>query len=157
MQCRHLAWKNMVRCITEFPRLSRQGRENLLMKMVQQGDEIGVKMLLGERDKNGMRTDTNCEDPKDRQTPLSLAAENGHEAIVKLLLDTGNADVNAKDADGLTPLSLVARNGHEAIVKLLLDTGNADANVKNEYGRTPLSLAARNGHEGIVKLLASPF
>ncbi|PVH68556.1 ankyrin, partial [Cadophora sp. DSE1049] len=52
-------------------------------------------------------------------TPLWWAARNGHEAIVKLLLETGKVEVDAKDEDGRTPLSWAAENGHEAIVKLL--------------------------------------
>ena len=36
--------------------------------------------------------------------PLSWAAANGHEAIVKLLLNK-NADVESRDEYGLTPLS----------------------------------------------------
>jgi ankyrin repeat protein len=49
---------------------------------------------------------------------LLWAAEKGHEAIVKLLLEKG-ADVEAKDREyGLTPLLWAALNGHEAIVKL---------------------------------------
>jgi len=87
------------------------------------------------------------------QTPLSLAAESGHEAVVKLLLDTGKVDVNSKDTDGRTPLSLAAESGHEAVVKLLLDTSKVDVNSKDAYGQTPLSLAASRGHEAVVKLL----
>ncbi|KAH7109608.1 ankyrin repeat protein, partial [Dendryphion nanum] len=60
---------------------------------------------------------------KNGQTLLSLAAENGHEAIVKLLLGIGKADPDSRDSDGNTPLSRAASNGHLAIVKLLLDTG----------------------------------
>ena len=52
------------------------------------------------------------------QTPLSWAARDGHEAIVKLLLEKG-ADIKAKDNNGQTPLSWAAEKGHEAVVKLL--------------------------------------
>jgi ankyrin repeat protein len=53
------------------------------------------------------------------QTPLSWAAQGGHEAVVKLLLKTGKADVDSEDNCGQTPLSLAARSGYGAIVKLL--------------------------------------
>ena len=54
------------------------------------------------------------------RTPLLLAAQKGHEAVVKLLLETSKVNVNSKDdMDGRTPLSWAARNGHEVVVKLL--------------------------------------
>jgi len=87
------------------------------------------------------------------QTPLSWAAENGHEAIVRLLVKK-DADIEAKDNSyGRTPLSWAAENGHEAVVRLLVEKG-ADIEAKdNSYGQTPLFWAAENGHEAVVRLL----
>ncbi|RYP02653.1 hypothetical protein DL764_005698 [Monosporascus ibericus] len=90
---------------------------------------------------------------KDSQMPLSWAAQNGHEAVVKQLLDTSKVDIDSKDNDSRTPLSMAANNGHEAIVKLLLATGNVDVDSKDIYGRTPLSMAVENGHEAVVEPL----
>ncbi|OBS15283.1 hypothetical protein FPOA_13874 [Fusarium poae] len=93
--------------------------------------------------------------PAADKVDLSLlwAARNGSEAMVKMLLDTGKVDVDAKDKNGQTPLSLAAENGHEAVVKMLVDTGKVDFDAKDYIGRTPLSLAAENGHEAVVKML----
>jgi ankyrin repeat protein len=67
-------------------------------------------------------------DAKDNygQTPLSRAAENGHEAVAKLILATDRVKLDVKHNDGRTPLSLAAMNG--TIIKLLLHTGKVDAN-----------------------------
>ncbi len=45
-----------------------------------------------------------------------------HEAVVKLLLETGKVDIDAKDKSGRTPLSWAAEKGHVAVVKLLSPT-----------------------------------
>ena len=54
-------------------------------------------------------------------TPLTWAARNGHEEVVKILL--GCEEVNPDKADyfGETPLSQAARKGHEGVVKILLE------------------------------------
>ncbi|KAF8421782.1 ankyrin repeat-containing domain protein [Tirmania nivea] len=87
------------------------------------------------------------------RSPLSWAAGRGHQAVVKLLLERNDVDVDASDEDGQSPLSWAAKNGHEAVVQLLLERNDVDVNAKGKGGRSPLSWAAENGHEAVVQLL----
>ncbi|KDO29922.1 hypothetical protein SPRG_05111, partial [Saprolegnia parasitica CBS 223.65] len=59
-------------------------------------------------------------------TPLYIASENGHEAVVGFLLGA-QANANQGDYYGTTPLHIAAQNGHETVVQLLLGAG-ADVN-----------------------------
>jgi hypothetical protein len=85
------------------------------------------------------------------QSSLLRATANGHEAVVKLLLEKG-AELKAKYTHSWTALSWAAEKGHEAVVKLLLEIG-AELEAKDKYGWTALSRAAYKGHEAVVKLL----
>ncbi|KAI4230724.1 MAG: hypothetical protein LQ349_006077, partial [Xanthoria aureola] len=96
---------------------------------------------------------------KDTQgrTMLSLAALNGHHAVVELLV-LNSADLQIRDKDRNTPLMLAASAGHNAVVKLLIENGdrtNLDSREKdrNHSRRLALTLAAQNGHEAVVRLL----
>ena len=72
-------------------------------------------------------------------TPLHIAARDGREAAVTLLL-SAKADVNKTSSDGWTPLRWAACDGHEAAVSLLL-SAKADVNATDSYGKTPLYFA----------------
>jgi tetratricopeptide (TPR) repeat protein len=86
------------------------------------------------------------------QMPLSRAAQDGQEAVVRLLLDTGKVDVDLKDERGRTPLWWAAEGGHLAVVELLLSNG-ADVNTQGgEYGNA-LQAASQGGHLAVVELL----
>ncbi|KAI0569585.1 ankyrin repeat domain-containing protein [Pyrenophora tritici-repentis] len=87
----------------------------------------------------------------DGQTFLYLAAEHGHQRMVKLLLDKG-ADVNAQGGSYGNALQAASEGGHEAVVKLLLDNG-ADVNAQGGYYSNALYAASSRGHEAVGKLL----
>src|SRR5271156_612467 len=85
------------------------------------------------------------------RTPLAWAAWNGHEGVVKLLLDRG-ADIEWKDQSGQTKLVYAIVNGHVAIVKLLLNRG-ANIESKDYDSGTPLGCTIAYRHEAVIKLL----
>jgi len=97
----------------------------------------------------------NYTNPFNGRTLLTLAAEHGHERVVKMLLERRDVDPNRADTKyGRTPLAWAAGHGYERVVKMLLERRDVNPNqVDTKYGQTPLSLAARGGHEGIVKML----
>lgn len=58
----------------------------------------------------------------DGTTPLHIAAEAGHIALVKLLITKG-ANVDARTKDGETALRLAQDEGHKEIVEFLRKHG----------------------------------
>ena len=89
------------------------------------------------------------------ETPLCIAARDGHETVVRVLVIEGNAAVNQADRDGATPLWIAAKNGHEAAVRFLVTEGNAAVNQAARQSQTPLCVAAQEGHEAVVRFLVA--
>ena len=135
------------------------------------------------------------------RTPLYLAALQGEEQIVQILLEKGEPNVDLADLVillivssffffsfsffyffnvkyGITPLYMAAQNGDEQIVQILLEKGEPNVDFASEvillivfffffffllshfsillnvkYGTTPLYAAAENGYEQIVEIL----
>ena len=75
-------------------------------------------------------------------SPLMVAADNGHQDVVQLLLDRG-AEPNMADQNGVTPLHEAAFQGHNDVVQLLLDRG-AEPNMAEQDGLTPLHAEGLN-------------
>ncbi|KAL9048114.1 MAG: hypothetical protein Q9162_007855 [Coniocarpon cinnabarinum] len=138
-----------VRCfvIGQMPRLPKCIRkdENLKNdvqnKIVEAVDGIDIDLVI-----------VNAKDSRGR-TALQQAARGGHEAVVQLLLATGQVNIDSKNDVGETALQQAAEGGHEAVVQLLLATGQVDVNSKDKYGWTALQWAAQGGHKAVVKLL----
>ncbi|KAL1988820.1 hypothetical protein VTN96DRAFT_7704 [Rasamsonia emersonii] len=92
-------------------------------------------------------------DDKER-TPLILAAKEGHDGIVKLLLDHSEADAKATDEDGWTALHSAVTGGHDKVVDVLLESiSKIDINARDSSGFTALHQAAMQGNKEMVEKL----
>lgn len=83
---------------------------------------------------------------------LFRATIEGNTDMVKSLLSSPGADVNATDERGNTPLLEAARYGHEDICRVLIAAG-ADIKAKDKDGKTALMLAIQNNHDDVVRVL----
>ena len=122
-----------------------------LMSAASRGDSLEVLRLLGKG------ASANAETPDQRCTPLSLAAENGYAAVIKLL-GAARADVNWRSGKGselgaaMPCLRLAAMGGHLEAVSALLAAG-ARPDLADAEGFSPLEAAATFGNASMVGAL----
>ncbi|KAK7933560.1 hypothetical protein WMY93_004456 [Mugilogobius chulae] len=134
---------------------------DLIMKELDKEDRLGQRpfslaakhgcMDMLEMLKTSSYNMDTMEPNKRGDTPLHLAASNGHGDTVQLLLlsfDTRN-EVNK---DGETALYQAAENGHEECVKTLLES-DCDLNIVTNDKRSALHTVAEKGDSSLVQLL----
>ena len=85
-------------------------------------------------------------------TPLMRAIQKPSVEAAKLILESGKADINAKDRSGRTPLIVSASNGNKDVVELLL-AHNADVKAKDNNDWTALHGAVQFGQLDIIEML----
>ncbi|KAF4887733.1 Vegetative incompatibility protein HET-E-1 [Colletotrichum fructicola] len=86
------------------------------------------------------------------RTSLLLAARNGHDRIVQLLLQQGADTEIPDDQKGTTPLVFSITHGHHKVVSLLLEKG-ADIEAKDFERRPPIFHAIYARRSEILQLL----
>ena len=134
--------------VTEVYQAARDGSSNLTDLLKRQKPEQR-KTVLETKIKDGSHFDT----------PLIIAAHNGHLNSVKILLRYG-ADIETRGTlkikdqviEGCTPLWAAAVTGFLDVVKLLIEQ-NADVDGRTRTGSTPLRAAAHEGHFDVVRCL----
>ncbi|KAK5728137.1 hypothetical protein LTR17_012145 [Elasticomyces elasticus] len=109
------------------------------------GDAAAVRLLLA----NGARPNAY----RKTEEALTVACKDGHEAIVRLLLEK-QADVNAQGGDYGNALQAASVSGNQTIVQLLLAAG-AKVNAKGGLYGSALQAASSKGEEAIVRQLLS--
>lgn len=127
----------------DFERTNAAG-ENALMMAAYQGLLPLVKLMVETYD---------VEVNKTGWTALHYAATNGHDDVVKYLLDHA-AYIDAESPNATTPLMMAAMNGHITTVKLLLDEG-ADMNLRNQQKMDVIDFAKRYHQDEIAAGLES--
>lgn len=99
-----------------------------------------------------LRSKMDMDDPNyERSTPLHLAAQNGHQLAVEILLERG-ADASVTDAKARTALHIAASLGHLGVVETLLQF-KASLTAKDKHGNMPLHLAVLGCHADMADLL----
>ena len=127
---------------TDLEKLDSAG-ENAMMLAALNDDLDFLNMLISK----------DAEVNKKGWTPLHYAATNGHDDVVKVLLDH-SAYIDSGSPNGTTPLMMAARGGHLSTVKLLLDEG-ADLRVKNQIGMTAVDFANQYHEKDVAEGLAA--
>ncbi|XVE61807.1 hypothetical protein DITRI_Ditri06bG0068800 [Diplodiscus trichospermus] len=85
--------------------------------------------------------------------PLHIAANQGHQAIVQVLLEHDPGLSKTVGQANATPLVSAAAKGHTAVVNELLCKDPSLLEISKANGKNPLHFAARQGHVDIVKAL----
>mmetsp|Transcript_43471 Transcript_43471/g.69965 ORF Transcript_43471/g.69965 Transcript_43471/m.69965 type:complete len:351 (-) Transcript_43471:316-1368(-) len=88
-------------------------------------------------------------------TALIAASENNHLEVVKALVNTGKADVNATNKNGTSALIEAASHDNIDIVKFLVEEGNADVDYRGgEEQKTASEWAVICGRKRTVVYLS---
>ena len=85
-------------------------------------------------------------------TPLHMAAANGHVDVVSLLLKCG-ANPSKRNEKGNTPLHWAASNGQQAVVNVLLQHEQVDVLQRNTFGRSALTEGFESQNTDVVQSL----
>jgi hypothetical protein len=85
-------------------------------------------------------------------SPLHIAAQKGHDRIVRILL-RHNIDCNEKDSDGLTPIIHAVIGGHEDVLRSLLSHGVRIGSVDGQQRPSALHWAVLHRRGTLLRVL----
>lgn len=161
-------WVRLHHILLPYPNKERPYKGMHMLHLAARYELLGLLKILLRKAKEDNVTIFTLRDHRGR-TPLAYAAQNGHEAAVRMLLETNKSvalwaqitvrrlrnkrtRVDYRDKRGRTALLWAIEGGHEIIIRMLLEKG-ADPSLMDRGDRTPLFWAVWSKHEAIVRLL----
>ena len=93
----------------------------------------------------------------DSDTPLNVAASNGHTSIVIYLIDVFGCNASTRGHRNQTILHQACGGGYAELTEVLVAKYNLDPMSVDDYGDTPLHLAALYGKENAVNYLITKY
>jgi ankyrin repeat protein len=135
----------IVNCSRRF--YDRRYRPNPIDDFATSGNEMALRICID----HGVNV-TTAETMSMVAPPLHLAAMQGHQAVVRLLLAAG-ADCEAKDCKNRTALMWAAERGYGAVVQVLLQFG-AEVGPRDADGASAMHLAAEEPRYHIITMLS---
>jgi ankyrin repeat protein len=125
-----------------------------LIKAAKEGNSKKIIKLLNKLREPEKIADINYCD-KNGYTALHTAAKFNQYDSMRLILITGDADINMPTSDGQyqTPLHIATIEQHFLLVKLLLQEFNADVNCQDTRFNTPLHYGINTGNVRLVKII----
>lgn len=113
---------------------------------------FGVRAVIERILERGYANDTVDANIADNggKAPLIVAAEEGHIGIVRMLMDSGKADFNARDDYCRTALTYCFKRWspvHAELAKLFLDTNGINLNILSRTLERPRITAIDHGWE----------
>lgn len=89
---------------------------------------------------------------REKQRALSFAIVNGNEAVVSLMIQEEEVNVNESDGTSVSPLQWAAAFNRQQAAFCLIESG-ANLDYQNKHGMTALMYAASNGLDEMASLL----
>ncbi|CEP03038.1 unnamed protein product (mitochondrion) [Plasmodiophora brassicae] len=102
-------------------------------------------------------TEVNARDGS-QWTPLHYACQRDRTRVVRILVNSANADViNARDLQGQTPLHVAVSLNRAEVVRALLQADDIDIEAEDVAHRTALRIAEEKGFHDIVLFLRQRY
>lgn len=152
----HVKVLHTIKTAVDWKICSRRNGLTALHVAASSGQTEFVAEMLRYRVPGGLKSERSGVDPKSDYgvTPLHLASRNGHESVVRMLLNSAGVQVDAAtEIEKYIPMHLAAQGGHEQVANLLISRSPESLVKSDGHGRTALHFAASHGHTRMAHML----